>query len=71
MCTLLMMAAPGPPWETISRLIQSFSAFNNLDHQKIPASAQAEFCLLLFMSVNSRQESAPRAIREDIHHVFS
>lgn len=71
LCTLLMMAAPGPPWETISRLIQSFSAFNNLDHQKIPASAQAEFCLLLFMSVNSRQESAPRAIREDIHHVFS
>lgn len=52
---------PGPPWGTISRLIQSFSAFNNLDHQKIPALPKAEFCLLLFMSVNSRQESAPRA----------
>lgn len=60
LCTLLMMAAPSPPWGTISRLIQSFSAFNNLDHQKVPALAQAEFCPLLFMSVKSRQESAPR-----------
>ena len=51
---------PQPTLGTISHLIQSFSAFNHLDHQKVPALAQAEFCPLLFMSVKSRQESAPR-----------
>lgn len=71
LCTLLMMAAPSPPWGPISCLTQSFSAFNNLDHQKGRALAQAKFCPLLLMSVNPRQESAPRGDqRRQPPHLF-